>query len=127
MSRPAPLEIYLTRPEFGGTFHAHLFDPRSKKVLADASAETRTKALERIQLLKAHSKWSRRRFVIRENRSAIELALLRLISNAEETIDAETDAECTHLPIPVAQFKAQIDTALAVIEGARHTIEALRS
>ena len=116
MSRPAPLEIHVSRMDLG-VHYASLYDPRASKVLATTSAAGYDQALERIQTLKRHSKWARRRTEIKSNRPLAALALLRLIDASEHTDDAITGTAATFVPLPVADVRNILRGALIAIEG----------
>lgn len=68
MSGPAPLEAYVCRPDGSGFHHAALYDPATGKVLMTAQERGHDAALERLLRLKAHSRVSRRRYVVKSNR-----------------------------------------------------------
>lgn len=118
MSRVALLEIHIARPEWPGALHnACLYDPDARSVVASTSAATHDAALEKIQTLKAHSKFARRRVVVKSNRPPVVLALLHLIDMSEHMEDLETGASATFLPIPLDAFREGMRNAIAAIEG----------
>ena len=116
MSRPAPLEAYITRSEFG-RHYAQLYDPANQRVLFACNGPTHEEALDRLMTCKRHSKVARRRHVLKSSRPPMVLALLSVIHASEETIDADDDAQCTFVRQPRDQFVMHIRNAIAAIEG----------
>lgn len=116
MSRPAPLEIHITRMD-AGVHHASLYDPKSSRVLASTSAAQHDDALQRMQDIKRLSKHARRRVIVKSNRPLAALALLRLIDAAEPEMDGETGGPGTFLPIAVGDVRNILRGALIAIEG----------
>ena len=116
MSRPAPLEIHITRMD-AGVHHASLYDPNASRVLANASATEYDTALQRMQDIKRLSRHARRRVIVKSNRPPVALALLRLMDAAEPETDAQTGAACTFLPLAAADVRNILRAAVIAIEG----------
>lgn len=125
MSRPAPLEVYITAPELvpGGSYHAMLFDPARDKVLLSTNAIGYDTALERLLLAKRMSRVARRRFVVKSSRPPAVLSLLGLIDIAQCTQDADNDQDATFLPLSMEEFLTRIRGAITAIEqGAKAVV-----
>lgn len=116
MSRPAPLEIHVSRLDLG-MHYATLYDPSACRVLATAAAAGYEQALERLDAVKRLSRYARRRVVVKSNRPLAALALLRLIDASEHTDDATTGTAATYIPMPSGDVRNILRGALIAIEG----------
>ena len=118
MSAPAPLEAYVCHADGSAFHHATLYDPATGKVLMTAQERGHDAALERLLRLKAHSRVSRRRYVVKSNRPKAVLGLLELIDLAEVDLALDTNSDATHVPLPIEDFHARLRDAIAAMEAA---------